>query len=477
MPVGGPGAEASPGAPECWTPPPLELPGRDAGSGGSGSWFPPGGGPSEAPGDGGRGLAERTGRWQAPVPRRSRGGTVAIVVALFFAFLVLALTVAAHVATPARHLPAPPPPIPPANATPPPPAPAAPAPAARPVPAPAAAPARPAAPAAPAPAAGSLSTAAIAALVSPAVVDVNSALGLQGGSAAGTGMLLSSSGEVLTNNHVIAGASPGSISVQIAGTGRGYPATIVGQDPTDDVALLQLQGASGLRIVPLGDSSKAAVGAGVGALGNPLGRAGPPSASPGVIVALGQSIIASDPSAGTDENLTGLIQTSARLQPGDSGGPLVNGAGRVIGMDTAASARMRFDSAPSAGFAIPINRALSIAAEIRSGHAPWGAVVQPGFLGVVVTDVGGGPGAPGFVAPVGSGALVDGTVAGSPAEAAGLGDGAVLASLDGTPVRSGTGLTGLLHSRHAGDTVHLVWVDVVGGRHAADVRLVSRSGA
>jgi len=289
-------------------------------------------------------------------------------------------------------------------------------------------------------------------------------------------MVLSSSGEVLTNNHVVAGAAPGAISVQIAGTGRSYPAAIVGQDPTDDVALLQLQGVSGLKTIPLGDSSKAAIGDTVVALGNALGRAGPPSASPGTIVALGQSIIASDPTAGTDENLTGLIQTSARLQPGDSGGPLVNAAGRVIGMDTAASAHMRFDSAPSAGFAIPINRALSIAAQIRSGHASWGAVVQPGFLGVVVTDVGAGQGAPGFVAPVGSGALVNGVIAGSPAQAAGLMAGDVIVSLDGTPVRSGTGLTGLLHSRHAGDTVHVTWVDVVGGRHAVGVRLVSRSG-
>jgi len=138
---------------------------------------------------------------------------------------------------------------------------------------------------------------------------------------------------------------------------------------------------------------------------------------------------------------------------------------------------MRFDSAPSAGFAIPINRALSIAAQIRSGHAPWGAVVQPGFLGVVVTDLGTGQGAPGFVAPVSSGALVNGVVAGSPAQAAGLRAGDVIVSLDATPVRSGTGLTGLLHARHAGDTVHVTWVDVVGGRHGADVRLVSRSGS
>ena len=452
IPLGGPGAggEAELGgtatqAPERWSSPLPELPRHGSGSGGSGSWFPPGGG-----------------GWQPPAPRRSFGVTAAIAVALVFAFVVVAATVAAHVGAPPRPRSAASPSTPRPDASPAAPAPpaaaavpAVPAPAARPGPAVPAPPAAP--PAAPVPVPGSLSTAAIAALVSPAVVDVNSLLGLQGGSAA--------------VNHA---HRPDVI--KIAGTGRSYPAAIVGQDPTDDVALLQLQGVSGLKTIPLGDSSKAAIGDTVVALGNALGRAGPPSASPGTIVALGQSIIASDPTAGTDENLTGLIQTSARLQPGDSGGPLVNAAGRVIGMDTAASAHMRFDSAPSAGFAIPINRALSIAAQIRSGHASWGAVVQPGFLGVVVTDVGAGQGAPGFVAPVGSGALVNGVIAGSPAQAAGLMAGDVIVSLDGTPVRSGTGLTGLLHSRHAGDTVHVTWVDVVGGRHAVGVRLVSRSG-
>jgi S1-C subfamily serine protease len=303
---------------------------------------------------------------------------------------------------------------------------------------------------------------------------VDSFIGIGGAIASGTGMVLSPTGEVLTNSHVVAGGS--SLSVQMAGTGRTYAARVVNVDTAADVALLQLQGASGLRTVPVGDSSKVAVGDRVVALGNAFGRAGPPSVSQGSVVALNQSIVASDPAAGTSENLTGLIQTTARLQPGDSGGPLVDATGRVIGMDTAASARLRLDTTPGVGFAIPINRALSIAARLRTAApvAPAPASDQAGYLGVEVTDP---TSIPGYLPSIHSGAAVVDVIPGSPAELAGLTGGDIIVSVDGAPVRSPAGLTAALRNHHPGDVVRVGWVDEVGGAHSATMRLAARSGA
>jgi S1-C subfamily serine protease len=308
-----------------------------------------------------------------------------------------------------------------------------------------------------------LTAAAIAALVDPSVVDVNSILGFQGGTAAGTGMVLSSTGTILTNNHVIDGATR--ISVQIGGAGRAYTATIVGTDLAEDVAVIQLQGASGLKVAPFGDSSKVVVGDRVVALGNALGRAGPPSISQGLVVGLNRDITASDPTAGTSENLSGLIQTSAALQPGDSGGPLVNGAGQVIGMDTAASSRVRFNAGGGVGFAIPINHALQVAARIRAGGGtvptPSAPAAQRGYLGVAVQQ------------SPGSGALVAGIVAGGPAESAGISIGDTIVGVDGTTITSPSALTSALSSHHPGDTVRVTWTDGLGRRHTASIRLVA----
>ena len=181
-----------------------------------------------------------------------------------------------------------------------------------------------------------LSTSQIAARVSPGLVDVVSTLGDENGEAAGTGMVLTSNGEVLTNNHVIDGAT--SISVTDIGNGHTYKATIVGYDKTKDLAVLQLQNASGLQTVTFGDSSTVSVGQQVVAIGNAEGKGGQPSVVTGSVTALNQSITASDEgSASNSEQLSGLIQTNAPIQPGDSGGPLVNSAGQIIGIDTAAS--------------------------------------------------------------------------------------------------------------------------------------------
>ena len=178
----------------------------------------------------------------------------------------------------------------------------------------------------------------------PALVDVTSTLGYQQAESLGTGLVLTSNGEILTNNHVIEGAT--SIKVTDIGNGHSYRAKVVGYDQTKDIAVLQLQGASGLKTVKLGNSSTAAVGQKVVALGNARGKGGTPSVATGQITGLDASITASDEGSGTTEQLTGLINHNAPIQPGDSGGPLVNPAGQVIGIDTAASNRMQFQSRP-----------------------------------------------------------------------------------------------------------------------------------
>jgi S1-C subfamily serine protease len=245
-------------------------------------------------------------------------------------------------------------------------------------------------------AATTLTTSQIAAKVDPGLVDVNTTLGYQGGKAAGTGMVLTSTGEVLTNNHVIDGAT--SIKATDVGNGRTYTAKVVGYDKTHDVAVLQLQNASGLQTVTL-SSAAPQTGQKVVALGNALGKGGTPSVVSGRINGLGQSITASDQGAVDSEQLTGMIGHNAPIQPGDSGGALVNTEGEVIGMNTAASDSSSSGSpsqssqtqAATQAFAIPITRASSIAGQIEAGTAS--STVHIGataFLGVETSPSGAG---------------------------------------------------------------------------------------
>src|SRR3984957_19817822 len=190
-----------------------------------------------------------------------------------------------------------------------------------------------------------LTTAQIASRVDPAIVDVTSTLGYQQATAKGTGMVLTSNGEILTNNHVINGAT--SISVTDIGNGKTYKATVVGYDESQDIAVLQLSGASGLTTASTGNSSTVGVGDSVVALGNAGGVGGTPAVAPGSVTALNQAITATDEGSGSSEQLTGLIETNAGIQAGDSGGPLVNSHGQVIGIDTAASTNYQFGGSGS----------------------------------------------------------------------------------------------------------------------------------
>jgi len=331
---------------------------------------------------------------------------------------------------------------------------------------------------------GSLNASAIAAKVNPGIVDITSNLKYSHATAEGTGMVISSSGLVLTNNHVIDQAT--SVSATLVTSGKTYTAKVVGYDSTDDVALLQLVGAPSLKTVALSDSSKAKVGDAVLALGNAGGRGGLPSTAQGTIQGLNQSIEASDSGAGTTEKLHGMIETDAPIQEGDSGGPLVNGNAQVVGMDTAANASSSgFGgfSAATTGFAIPINSAMTIANQIKSGQATTNVHIGlAGFMGVNVGDAatpsdcntggdGFGGGGGGFSSPVDSGALICLVYPDSPASAAGIAGGDVITSVNGTAISSADGLTALTATSHPGDKFAMNYVDQFGTKHSTTVTM------
>jgi S1-C subfamily serine protease len=311
-------------------------------------------------------------------------------------------------------------------------------------------------------------TGSIPSRVDPGLVDIVTTLSYQRARAAGTGMVLTRTGEVLTNNHVIEGAT--SITVTDVGDGRTYRASVLGYDRSHDVAVLQLRGARGLPTVPTGNSARVAIGQKVTGIGNAGGRGGTPSVVTGRIVSVGAKVMASDGTAGTTERLTGLISHNAPIKPGDSGGPLVSSSGRVIGMNTAASTRFRL-SGQTTAFAIPINRALSIARRIEArASSATVHIGATGFLGVAVRPATGARGAGG---PAGGGIAVTGVFAGSPASRAGLAAGDLIVEAGGRRVRTPLELQATLERHHPGDRVSIGWVDRGGLHHSATVVLMA----
>jgi S1-C subfamily serine protease len=317
---------------------------------------------------------------------------------------------------------------------------------------------------------------AIAAKVDPGLVDIDTTLGYAQEQAAGTGIVLTPNGEILTNNHVIEGAT--TISVTDVGNGQTYSASVVGYDRDQDIAVLQLHSASGLTAATIGNSSNVAVGQDVVGIGNAGGTGGTPSAAGGTVTALNQSITASDEGDSSSEQLTGLIETNADIQAGDSGGSLVNTSGQVVGMDTAASAGFSFQSpngsSGNQGYSIPINEALSIAKQIESGDSSSKIHIgATAFLGVEVeTTSSGGNGynGGGSTSP---GAEVFSAITSSPAQEAGLAQGDVITAVNGQTVDSPEGLTDLLEPFHPGDTVKISWTDTSGQSHTVNVQLTS----
>ena len=322
---------------------------------------------------------------------------------------------------------------------------------------------------------------AIAQKVNAAVVDITATLesgplvgssNTQGPSskAAGTGMVIGSTGEILTNNHVVEGSTK--IQVTFPTTSKSYSAHVIGVSTTGDVALLQIDGSvSGLPTVQLADSSQLEVGQPVVAIGNALGRGGAPAVTSGRITGLRRSITVSNDNGAT-EHLTNLIQMNASISPGDSGGPLVNAASQVVGLITAASRTRTIDRSSTEGYAIPVDDAISVVNLIRSGHEGGGIIIgQAGFLGVQVSDLD-----PETAAQLGlsvnSGVLIQGVIVGTPAARIGLSRNSVITSVNGTRISSVEDLGAILHVREPGEHVKVTWVNQTGS-HSSDVALAA----
>ena len=344
---------------------------------------------------------------------------------------------------------------------------------------------------------GPLNDRAVYRRLEPSVVDVTSTLRYDNETASGTGFIVDGrAGLILTNNHVIRDAT--AVTARLTSTGRTYPARIVGADVSADIAVLQLQGVTGLPPAPLGDSGTVLLGTPVLAIGNQAGAGGSPTIARGIINSLNRTIQAADGTSGFTEILHGMLQTSAQIEPGDSGGPLADSAGMVIGVDTAAGT-----GTSSVGYAIPINTAMAVERQIAAGRGGPGITLGvAGFLGVVVPSsttpnprsqaaqeqnlrTGGGGsalpsgcvdtvatvGVPAAVAPARSGALVDGVLCGTGAAAAGIRAGDVITAAAGRPVSSPDALTAIMTGCRPGTVVRVTWVAVAGTTRTSLVRL------
>ncbi|MBV8161124.1 MAG: trypsin-like peptidase domain-containing protein, partial [Acidimicrobiia bacterium] len=278
---------------------------------------------------------------------------------------------------------------------------------------------------------------------------------------AGTGIVLTPDGQLLTNAHVVAGAT--SIKVTIANDTQAHDATVMGVDTTHDLALVKISGVSNLPVAELGNSSDLKVGDSVIAIGNALNLQGGMTVTEGIVSALNRSIDAGSAGGGGNESLSGLIQTDAAINPGNSGGPLVNAAGQVVGINTATSG-----DAQNIGFAIAIDNAKPVIDQLRAGggSTSTGSSSQQGtqaFLGVSVTD---GQ----------TGALIQDVDPASPAGQAGLQPGDEIISLGSQSVQSASDLTSAMQSHRPGDKVTVTYLRSQ-SRQSVDVQLASRQAS
>jgi len=356
--------------------------------------------------------------------------------------------------------------------------------------------------------------------VEPGLVIIDTSLQYNSEQAAGTGMVISSDGLVLTNNHVIEDSTK--IDATVVSTGRTYQARVLGYDVTGDVALIQLEGASGLHTVPVDTNPALKTGQSVVAMGNAEGQNMIVPAT-GQVTALNQTITASDQGGSiTTETLHGMIETNADIVSGDSGGPLANTAGQVIGMDTAGN-DVQFQAGSTAGFAIPINTALAVARQIEAQQASSTVSIgYPPFMGVYIAQgsnsspqaqeeqqsgsgfgsggfgsggfgnggFGGGFGgngssgtgcynsdagltAPSTIAPVSSGTLILGVICGGPAAGAGMSAGSVITAVNGQAVGSPKDLGSVVSQYRPGETISVTWVSPSGQHTTSSIHLTS----
>jgi S1-C subfamily serine protease len=316
---------------------------------------------------------------------------------------------------------------------------------------------------------------AVADAVDDAVVNINTSVE-GGGLAAGTGILISDKGLVLTNNHVISGAT--SITVELTSSGVTRPARVLGYSVITDIAVIQVQNVANLKVASLGSSSSLDIGETILALGNAGGSGGTPTVVSGTVTGLDQQITASNADGSNSQTLDGLIQLAADIRSGDSGGPVVDTDGNVVGVTVAASVSNSFGfpgrGGGGEGYAIPIEDAVAIAKRITSGQGGEGIRVGAtrAVLGVQIQPTlttqrtPGGPGS-----SSGSGALVVGVEPGSGAADAGLAAGDTIVALEGETIRSTTDLTRALVAYDPGETIAITWLDSNGRTRTADLEL------
>jgi S1-C subfamily serine protease len=284
------------------------------------------------------------------------------------------------------------------------------------------------------------------------LVRVASTLKYQDGRAAGTGMILTSDGEVVTNHHVVEGSTR--LRVTVMSTGRTYAATVVGTDAKDDLAVLQLQGASGLATVTP-DRDPSAVGDAVTAVGDAGGDTSTFTAATGTILATGQDITTRSEAGRPGERLRGLIKISSDVISGDSGGATYDAQGEVLGMTTAASS----GGSDVVGFAIPIATVSRIAADLENGTQGARYLYgEPAFLGI---------GLGGSTTRIGT------VFAGTPAAEAGIAAGDTVTRVGTIRVRTAAQLRRAVTTYSPGDHVRLTWTDRTGTSHVAVVALMA----
>ncbi|MET0956401.1 MAG: trypsin-like peptidase domain-containing protein [Cryobacterium sp.] len=303
------------------------------------------------------------------------------------------------------------------------------------------------------------------------VVVIDTVLGYESAEAAGTGLILTADGRILTNNHVVEGAT--SITVTVVSTGAEYTAEVVGTDASDDIAVLELVDASGLTVADLDTSGEVAVGDAVTGVGN-AGGTGTLTAAAGTVLSLEQSITAQGSDGSDAEDLTGLIEVDADIESGESGGPLYDTDGDVIGIDTAASS----GTADITGYAIPIEDALAVVEAIDAAVATGAStdtitVGNPAFLGIGLGASTTTPTSTGSDAA----ATVAGVIADTPAATIGLAAGDTITAVDGVAVATAAALSAELAAHLPGDTVTIDWVDAAGTAHSADATLIAGPAA
>ncbi|MFG1790094.1 S1C family serine protease [Nocardia sp. NPDC049149] len=312
-----------------------------------------------------------------------------------------------------------------------------------------------------APAPPPLDPIAVAAVIDPAMVDISASTKPFGLGAAGSGIVLTADGQVLTSHHVVKGAD--TVTVTDVGNGRDYDAVVLGYDASIDIALLALTGAAELATARIGSSADVRVRDEVMAIGNAGGVGGTPTGIQGTITDLDSTIVALNSADLSRKPLTGMLEVAAAVTSGQSGGALADRTGAVIGVIAAASGDpARSAGRPPNGYAVPIDAAMRVVEQIRAGTPTDTVHIGPtATLGVLTSDAKTG------------GARIDLAIYGLPAYAAGLTSGEVITSVDGRSITSARALHAAINVHKPADTIQLDVVDTAGARRTVTIVLVA----